>query len=208
MTATAERVLTCLLVEDNDDHAELVERCVRYGNLPVRLYRASSGVDCLAYLDSQGPRPDGDPAEYPDVVLMDIRTADPLDGLHTLRAIRADPRHRSLRVVMLTSSDDEMAMRRAYELGAYRFVVKSFDPHELTQKLRQALADLVAALSPNPHPSPLGGRGAGGEGTNRTDSGDQLRAYPKTCEVSEDFGSLVRFGLAPGLYSDNKENPS
>src|SRR5207244_3104836 len=93
MTATAEKVLTYLLVEDNDDHADLLERCFRLGNLPGQIRRAHHGVDCLAYLDGARPFAQQSQDPYPDAVLMDIRMADSLDGLHTLRAIRADPRH-------------------------------------------------------------------------------------------------------------------
>ena len=137
MTATIERVLTYLLVEDNDDHADLVERCFRYGNVPGQIRRAHCGVDCLAYLDAERTSSDREQDTYPDVILMDIRMAGTLDGLHTLLAIRADPRHRSLPVIMLTSSDREKDAHRAYELGADGYIVKCFETDEMTERLRQ-----------------------------------------------------------------------
>lgn len=137
MAATTERVLNYLLVEDNDDHADFVERCFRYGKLSGQIHRTHCGVDCLAYLDAERPSLDREQEPYPDVVLMDIRMAGALDGLHTLLAIRADPRHRSLPIIMLTSSDREKDVHRAYELGADGYIVKSFDTDEMTERLRQ-----------------------------------------------------------------------
>jgi two-component system, NarL family, nitrate/nitrite response regulator NarL len=71
------------------------------------------------------------------VVLMDIRMGGPLDGLHTLQAIRANPRHWHLHVMMLTSSDRVDDISDADELGADGYVVKSADPNELIQNLRR-----------------------------------------------------------------------
>ena len=137
MTATAERTLTYLLVEDNDDHADLIERCFQYGSLPAEIRRTRSGVDCLAYLDTAPASPGLDKDSYPSAVLLDIRMSGPFDGLHTLMAIRADLRHRSLPVIMLTSSDREKDIHRAYELGADGYIVKCFDTDEMTERLRQ-----------------------------------------------------------------------
>ena len=137
MTATAERVLNYLLVEDNNDHAELIERCFRYGNLPCEIRRVRSGAECLSYLAGDEPFANRTEHPYPDVVLMDIRMPGVLDGLHTLQAIRSDPRHRRLSVMMLTSSDRNSDVSRAYELGASGYVVKSSDTDEMIETLRQ-----------------------------------------------------------------------
>ena len=137
MTATIERVLNYLLVEDNNDHAELIERCFRCGNLPCEIRRVRSGAECLAYLAGDDPYSNQVEHPYPDVVLMDIRMPGVLDGLHTLLAIRSDPRHRRLSVMMLTSSDRNSDVSRAYELGANGSAVKSSDTDVMIETLRQ-----------------------------------------------------------------------
>jgi CheY-like chemotaxis protein len=137
MIATSQPVITYLLAEDNDDHADLVERCFHDGNLPGQIRRVNCGADCLAYLDWALYSPDREQDPYPDVVLMDIRMAGTLDGLHTLQAIRANPRHLHLHVMMLTSSDRSDDVNRADELGADGYVVKSPDPNEMIENLRR-----------------------------------------------------------------------
>jgi CheY-like chemotaxis protein len=137
MSVTPERLPTYLVVEDNDSHAELIERCFQLGQVPGEIHRAHCGVECLAYLDGKLPYSDRAQSPYPDVVLMDIRMSGTLDGLHTLQAIRADPRHRSVPVIMLSSSDRVEDVKRAYALGANGFVTKSLEVNEMTERLRR-----------------------------------------------------------------------
>ncbi len=135
MPVTTQRVMTYLLVEDNDDHAEIVERCFRYNNLASKVRRVKTGADCLAYL--AGEKQFGDRQEYPcpDVVLLDIRIPGVVDGLQTLKAIRANPQYTSLWITMLTSSDRDLDVSRAYRLGANGYIVKSDDTEEMIEQL-------------------------------------------------------------------------
>ena len=48
--------------------------------------------------------------------------------MEVLRQVRNDPRTRLLPVVILSSSDDEPALRNSYELGANSFLRKPPDP--------------------------------------------------------------------------------
>ncbi len=137
MTTTDERILTYLLVEDNDDHARIIEQCVRYGNRPDRIHRVSSGADCLKYLAGEAPFTDRSRFPYPDVVLLDIRMPGTLDGLQTLQAIRADPRCRLLVILMLTCSDCDLDVNRAYEMGANGYIIKSGDTMDMIEQLLQ-----------------------------------------------------------------------
>ena len=135
MPATTERVITYLLVEDNDEHAEIVEKCFRYHKLASEICRVKTGTDCLTYLAGEKPFGDRNEYPYPDVVLLDIRMPGILDGLQTLKAIRADSRHSSLSVMILTSSERDLDIDRAYKLGANGYIVKSDDTGEMIEKL-------------------------------------------------------------------------
>ncbi len=68
-----------------------------------------------------------------DVVLLDIRMPG-LSGLETLESLRE--RHQPVRVVILTMYDDPAYLRRAVELGADGYLLKSVDRDELTRALR------------------------------------------------------------------------
>ena len=59
-----------------------------------------------------------------DLVILDWMMPE-MDGLQTLRRLRADPRTRDLRVVMYSAAADEQMEREAAQLGALECVLKS-----------------------------------------------------------------------------------
>ena len=144
MGRTTEQVMTYLLVEDDDDHADIVGRCFHYAKLPVQVHRVATGVDCLNYLDGEEPFADRGRYPYPDAILLDIRMPGLLDGLRTLHAIRSDPEHRSLPVTMLTGSVRGPDVDRAHELGINGYIVKSDNTGEMMESLRNLQHSLLA----------------------------------------------------------------
>jgi DNA-binding NarL/FixJ family response regulator len=71
----------------------------------------------------------------PDVVLMDLRMPD-VDGITATRRITADPALAGVRVVVLTTFDDDENVLRALRAGASGFLVKDVEPPELLQAIR------------------------------------------------------------------------
>lgn len=114
-----------LLVEDNDDDAELTTRAFLQARIGNPLVRARDGIEALDYLFRRAQyvaRPEGDPA----VVLLDLKLPK-MGGLEVLRTIRADNRTRHLPVVILTSSVEETDRMRAYDQFANSYVRKPVD---------------------------------------------------------------------------------
>jgi DNA-binding NarL/FixJ family response regulator len=88
---------------------------------------ADSGPALLAILES-GPV---------DVVLLDVRMPD-MSGLKVLEIIRSD--YPDVRVIMLTMHDQSAYVRRAIELGAAGYVLKSAGREELVRAIEVAAA--------------------------------------------------------------------
>jgi two-component system chemotaxis sensor kinase CheA len=71
------------------------------------------------------------------LVVTDIHMPQ-LDGFALLEAIRADARHRSLPVVVITSMGDQEHRSRGAELGADAYIVKEdFDQQALLETVRR-----------------------------------------------------------------------
>ena len=101
---------------------------------------------------------------HPDVVLMDLKMPE-VDGVTATRRITADPRLASVRVVVLTTFDDDESVFAALRAGAYGFLVKDLEPDELLQAIR-VVARGDALLAPSVTRAVLGaftaGAGRGG----------------------------------------------
>ena len=92
-----------LLVEDNPADVELTLRAFKAIKLTNAVHVARNGVEALEFLF----REDG-AARQLCLVLLDVKMPR-MDGIETLKRMRADERTRHLPVVMMTSSSEESA---------------------------------------------------------------------------------------------------
>jgi len=83
----------------------------------------------------------------PDVVLMDLRMPE-VDGLTATKRISSDARLSGVRVVVLTTFDDDEHVFGALRAGASGFLVKDVEPEELLQAVR-VVARGDALLAPS-----------------------------------------------------------
>jgi len=102
--------MNILLVEDDNSHAELIQRSLARGS-QVNVLRAPNAHRALSLLDARPFH----------VVVLDYSLPD-RDGLDVLHDIRA--RHRELPVVFLTSADSAEICAKALKGGAVDYVVK------------------------------------------------------------------------------------
>jgi CheY-like chemotaxis protein len=115
-----------LLVEDNDDDAELTLMAFKRARVSNTVIRARDGVEALDYLFGRGKYVDRDRSDMPAVVLLDLNLPR-IGGLDVLKTIRADEHIGHLPVVILTSSDEETDRLAAYQQCANSYVRKPVD---------------------------------------------------------------------------------
>jgi len=122
MMVSVKRIL---LVEDSPNDAELTLEALAGGGLANQVEHVQDGQEAIDYLLQRGPFSDRPPGT-PCLVLLDLKLPK-VSGLEVLQAIRGDERLRTLPVVVLTSSREELDLTRCYELGANAYVVKPVD---------------------------------------------------------------------------------
>lgn len=112
-----------LLVEDNPNDAELALRALKKNNLANNVAVVTDGEEALDFVFARGAFGQRKIENGPKVILLDLKLPK-VDGLEVLRAIKGDPRTKSIPVVVLTSSKEERDIVESYKLGANSYIVK------------------------------------------------------------------------------------
>lgn len=117
------RPVTILIADDDPEDREFAERALRSARLASDLRFVEDGHQLMDYLRREGAFTDEATSPRPHLVLVDIRMPGK-SGLECLAEIRADPRLRTLPVVVLTTSRADEDIYRSYELGVNSFISK------------------------------------------------------------------------------------
>ena len=138
----------------------------------------------------------------PDVVLMDLSMPE-VDGLTATRRITADAQLAAVRVVVLTTFDDDEHVFGALRAGASGFLVKDVEPEELLQGVRvvargdallapSVTRSLIEAFTQGNASAGAAGAGAGGpaDGAGRAASRGQGNPHRATA-TSAGLASLT-----------------
>jgi DNA-binding NarL/FixJ family response regulator len=153
----------------------------------------------------------------PDVVLMDLSMPE-VDGLTATRRITTDPQLAAVRVVVLTTFDDDEHVFGALRAGASGFLVKDVEPEELLQGVRvvargdallapSVTRSLIAAFttgntSAGGSSTGTASTGAAGPGTAAPDDAAAPEGPGSARTASRSRGNLPRpAALCPGLAS-------
>jgi CheY-like chemotaxis protein len=110
-----------LLVEDNPMDADLTVRAFKRRRVTNPVDIARDGEEALARLerwDAGEPRP--------AIILLDL-TLPKVDGIEVLRRLKSHPVHRTIPVIVLTTSREDADVQAAYHLGANSYIVKPVD---------------------------------------------------------------------------------
>jgi two-component system, chemotaxis family, response regulator Rcp1 len=109
-----------LLVEDNPGDARLLREALAEAKIRNRLHVVADGAEALAYLRRQDTFA---AAVRPDLILLDLNLPGK-DGREVLAEIKRDEDLRRIPVVILTTSQAEADVARAYDLHANAYVTK------------------------------------------------------------------------------------
>lgn len=109
-----------LLFEDNPDDVFLTREALVETNMHANLSVVQDGVDGLAFLHRQGTYAE---APRPDLILLDLNLPKK-DGREVLAEIKADDGLKVIPVIVLTTSEAEEDILKAYSLHANCYITK------------------------------------------------------------------------------------
>jgi CheY-like chemotaxis protein len=128
---TGEPVLV-MLVEDNIDHAELVIRTLEEHRIANKVRHFHDGQSALDYLFQRGEYADPAESVRPHMILLDLRLPR-VDGIDVLKAIKENDKLKSIPVVILTTSEADKDVTKAYNHHANSYLVKPVGFDEFKQ---------------------------------------------------------------------------
>lgn len=116
--------MNILLAEDDNNDAALVERALKRASRGVaHVFRAKDGCEVIQYLNGEPPYADRSKYPLPAIVILDLNMPK-MDGFQVLQWVRNHPQLKSLPVIILSASNSELDVARAYSLFANSYLTK------------------------------------------------------------------------------------
>ncbi len=115
-----------LVVDDNVQNLELMQAFLE--TLPVKVFTAVDGIDCLEKVAQQNP----------DLILLDIMMPR-MSGFQVCKKLKSDPATRDIQILMVTALNELGDIEQATECGTDDFVSKPVNKFELLTRVKSLL---------------------------------------------------------------------
>jgi CheY-like chemotaxis protein len=125
-----------LLVEDNPSDVKLTLHALKKHNFVNNIYVVHDGEEAVNLLFGLENYAERDTSARPKVVFLDIKLPK-LSGLEVLKIIKSDERTKSIPVVILTSSKEEVDIFSGYNLGVNSYIVKPVEFEKFIQAVSE-----------------------------------------------------------------------
>jgi CheY-like chemotaxis protein len=123
-----------LYAEDSALDGEMTLRVLKKQNLSNSIVWVKDGQQALDYLFREGlyaARTSGNPC----LILLDLKMPK-VDGLEVLRRVKSSPALKSIPVVILTSSAEQIDLITSYELGVNSYIVKPVEFEKFIESVK------------------------------------------------------------------------
>jgi len=127
------RPIDILLVEDDIDDVNLINRTLEKDRILNTLVRVADGIDAMRFLNREDEFAD---AVRPDLILLDLNMPR-MNGREVLAAVKEDPLLDTIPIVVFTTSDDERDVLASYKYKANSYVTKPVDIVKFREILRE-----------------------------------------------------------------------
>ena len=135
------KIVEILLVEDNPADIRLTKEAIQESKIANNLSIVKDGVEALNFLKNKGKYSN---VTRPDLILLDLNLPK-LNGFEVLEQIKQDEELKRIPVVVLTISDNDQDLLKAYDLYANCYVNKPMDITEF-YKIVKSIGNFLFSL--------------------------------------------------------------
>jgi len=131
-------IFTIMLAEDDDNDVFFVRRALKTAKIHNPVIVVKDGAQAIDYLRGDGPYADRQQYPMPKLALLDIKMPKQT-GLEVLNWLRTNENEglKRLPVIIMSSSNQQQDIDRAYELGVKAYLVKPGGFVELVDILKK-----------------------------------------------------------------------
>ncbi len=117
---------TIMVVDDSTNVRQMVAFTIK--NCGYEVIEAKDGQDALTKINGKTI----------DMIVTDLNMPN-LDGIGLIKGVRAEPSHRFIPIIMLTTESQESKKVEGKQAGATGWIVKPFKPEQLVGVIRKVL---------------------------------------------------------------------
>lgn len=121
-----------LLVEDNPGDIRLTQEALKESQMDIHLDVVSDGEQAIDFLMKKGKYVD---SIRPHIILLDLNLPKK-NGIEVLKEIKAHDSLRKIPVIVLTTSDADHDISKAYSLNANCYILKPVDFDDFAKVIR------------------------------------------------------------------------
>jgi chemotaxis family two-component system response regulator Rcp1 len=129
------QAMEILVVEDQYAYCELIKDAIQSGGIRSNIHIITDGAEALQFLYKEDKYKD---APTPDFILLDLHLPGK-SGIEILEKIKTDPvlNLMATPVIILSNSDNPNQIKKAYDLYANAYVLKTSDAKEFLDNFRK-----------------------------------------------------------------------
>jgi CheY-like chemotaxis protein len=139
-----KKQFSILIAEDDDGHFLLIKKHLKEMGFKSRVIRFIDGQEILDFLLEYDKKED-DTGQHNYLLILDIRMPK-MNGIEVLEQIKKYPKLKTIPVVMLTSSDSPVDIKRCAKIGCNDYVIKPLDKENFREVINKVASTFLMSI--------------------------------------------------------------
>ncbi|WP_209402967.1 response regulator [Pseudozobellia sp. WGM2] len=129
-----EKPIELLFIENSPEDIDLTLRTLKNCGFTISTKVIEDGQKAMDYLFENSSK-DPFASSMPKLLLLDLKLPK-VNGLEILKHLKQHNKLKEIPVVIFSSSDEQVDVKKAYELGANSYIVKPVDFEKFTESIQ------------------------------------------------------------------------